>query len=155
VRDVRFPGAESVPVGILKEIVLSLVEERLSKSNLYSEIYPEDLQDDFGIGSPSAGTTVQGHWARPLPPRQVYLERAYKDAIQDMVQVYKNRGFTLVQIGNPRIVPVPKTSSIIVEYPVKEGVRSLIRKVMFRGNKAVAAADLQKEQLIFDGKPYN
>jgi outer membrane protein assembly factor BamA len=155
VRDVRFPGAEAVPASTLKEIVLSLVEERLSKSNLYSEIFPEDLQEEFGLGSPSEGTTAQGNWARPLPPRQVYLERAYKDAIQDMAQVYKNRGFTLVEIGSPRIVPVEKTDSVIVEYPVKEGVRSIIRKVMFQGNQAIPVADLQKEQLIFDGKPYN
>jgi outer membrane protein insertion porin family len=155
VREVRFPGAKAFPADQLAELVLSLVEEKLGKSEVFSEILPEELSADFGLGSPRSGINVQGHSSRPLPARKVYVESLYQRAIEDLRELYKTRGFTQVVVGGPRVVAVPGSSSIIVEFPIEEGIQTRVRALRFEGNRALGADALRRELQIDAGQPYN
>jgi outer membrane protein assembly complex protein YaeT len=153
--EVRFPGAKAFPKGQLTELVLSLVEEKLGTSEVFGEIYPEELSADFGLGSPRSGVNVQGYSSRPLPARKVYVESIYRRALEDLRELYKTRGFTQVQVGGPRVVAVPGSSNIIVEFPIEEGTQTRVRAVRFQGNSALESAALHRELQIEVGQPYN
>jgi outer membrane protein assembly complex protein YaeT len=153
----RFPGAKSLPAGQLREVVLSLVEERLARVAPPSDIHLEQVEGEFGVGRPDSGATVEGHPARPLPPRRIYVERAYRAATEDLVELYKTKGFTQVEVDPPRIVPVPESPNIIVEIPVREGVRTWVRQVTFEvdGKRIFSDGELRAELEVKPGKPYN
>jgi len=153
--DVSFPGAKALPQGRLREVVLSLVEERVARSALFDRVFPEQLHEEFGIGEPNRGITVEGYPSRPLKPRAVYLERAYKDAMDDISQLYKARGYAQVVVDEPRIIEIPKTHTIKVEMAVQEGPKSVIRSVAFAGQRVLTVPELRKAIELKAGQPYN
>lgn len=152
---VTFPGAKAFPESRLREVVLSLVEERVSKAGLFERIFPEQVRREFGLGASNQGVTTEGYAARPLSPRSVYLERAYKDASEDIAQLYKARGFTQIAVGEPRIIELPGSVNLRVELPITEGPRSTLRKVSFSGNFVLRSDELRSEISLNQDAPYN
>lgn len=155
VLELTFPGAARLPQERLREIVLSLVEERVSKSGLFDGIFYEQVEGTFGVGPVRQGLTAEGHPSNALPPRRVYLARAYRDAVEDIEKIYKTDGYTRVKISPPRAVPVPGTNNIRVEIPIDEGPRSTVGQVTFSGNALFSDEELTSEANLVRGSPYN
>jgi outer membrane protein assembly complex protein YaeT len=153
--ELAFPGAKTIAIDRLREIVFSLVEERIAADGLFERVHPEQVGREFGVGSPHDGQTAEGHPSRPLPPRRVYIESAYRDAIEDIEKLYKSEGFTRVKVRPPTAVGIPGTPNLRVEIPIEEGPRAHVRRVSFFGNYLVNDEELESEAGLPLGSHYN
>jgi outer membrane protein assembly complex protein YaeT len=85
-----------------------------------------------------------------------YVEADVRAGRNELLQLYREQGFSDVQIGEPQIALSPDRSVADVRLEIREGVRLVIRAVVFEGD-ALPEADPELRRLASSllGQPYH
>lgn len=69
-------------------------------------------------------------------------------------EFYQNKGFFDVRVGR-KVVVSPNQKEVMVTFVVDEGTRYVVERVTFKGNDAVADAELRKDLKMIEGRFYD
>ncbi len=144
VRAVRFPGNTVLETRRLEDVVERNV--RLVLDEELARPRPDPATLDAVLSGPPATPAARRVTKAPGPidvdPREVYLERAYRVAGDEIADLYRAEGYPEVEVSPPRVTRTASGAELVVTVPVRPGPRWSVRAVAFRGNERVGGVDL-------------
>ncbi|MBI2897660.1 MAG: BamA/TamA family outer membrane protein [Deltaproteobacteria bacterium] len=152
VRHLLFEGNAHFDDGFLREQVYSFLEEELPASFFFQAI-DRDALDTLGLSGRPGASRSRIDPPPPLrfSPREVFDEKTYGHAIEHLVELYKVDGYLDVEIGQPVLQESPGVPTVRVR--IREGPRTLISEVRYRGNRVLTSADLAEATELVAGEP--
>jgi len=148
-----FPGAQHFDSDYLRSQVVSVLEEELPDTRLFSAV-DSDVADRIGLG----GRTPRDHRDTPPPlsvdPSRVYYEPLYARAVEHLQEVYSQAGYLSARVEEAQLTPVGRGRAVVV-IPVLEGPRTLLFDVTIRGNAEVGARRLIEVTELRRGEPFS
>lgn len=149
-----FPGAAHFPSDYLRGQVISVLEEELPDTRLFSPV-DSDTLDRIGIG----GRQTSGRERRiPAPlevdPGRVFYAPLYARALEHLEEVYEAQGYLAARVGPVRLDPVGRGRAVVA-IPVVEGPRTLLYGVALRGNELIGERELLRVAGLSRGEPFS
>jgi len=149
-----FPGARHFESEYLRSQVVSVLEEDLPDTRLFS-VVDSDIADRIGLGGRNM-IRSRRETARPLEvdPSRVFYEPLYERAIDHLREVYEQAGYLDARVGEVRLSPVGRGRAVVV-IPVYEGPRTLLFNVTLEGNEAIGDRALIEATELRRGEPFS
>ncbi len=148
-----FPGAQHFESSYLHSQVVSVLEEELPDTRLFSTV-DSDVADRLGL----SGRAMRTHreTARPLTvdPSRVYYEPLYERALEHLREVYEQAGYLDARVGGVRLSRVGRGRAVVA-IPVYEGPRTLLFNVTLSGNEAIGSRALLQASELRRGEPFS
>lgn len=149
-----FPGATHFTSDYLRGQVVSVLEEELPDTRLFSPV-DSDTLDRIGLG----GRSVAGRGRRvPAPlevdPGRVFYEPLYARAVEHLTEVYETQGYLSARIGPVRLERIGDGRAVVA-IPVVEGPRTLLHGVSLRGSELIGERELLSAARLVRGEPFS
>ncbi len=121
---------------------------------------PRFLVDEVAFGGNTALSTEQLREMLRLQKGDVFVDAVLNNAVGEMRNQYRVRGFTRATITPTQAVlppenPAAPDRSVDVRVTIVEGPRTLLRSVRFSGNSALTEAQLRTASALMAGSPYS
>jgi outer membrane protein assembly factor BamA len=149
---ISFPGATHFDSGYLRDQLISVLEESLPDTRLFSPVDSETL-DRIGLGGRSVIPRDRSIRA-PLEvdPARVYYEPLYAQAIEHLTEVYEAAGYLSARVGPASISTVGRGRAVVT-IPVFEGPRTLLYGMTLHGNELIGDRELLVAAQLRRGEP--
>lgn len=148
-----FPGAQAYTSDYLRAEVVSVLEDELPDTRLFTPV-DSDTLDRIGVSG--GGARTERSRPRPLEvdPGRVYFEPAYEHAVQHLTELYEAQGYLSARVGPARLTPIGRGRAV-VEIPVFEGPRTQLYAVALRGNELLGDRELLEAARLVRGAPFS
>lgn len=149
-----FPGASHFTSEYLQDQLISVLEEELPDTRLFSPV-DSDTLDRIGFG----GRATRGR-ERSVPaplevdPSRVFYAPLYDRALEHLTQVYQAQGYLTARVGPVRLDPIGRGRAVVA-IPVFEGPRTLLYGVALRGNELIGERELLQTAGLQRGEPFS
>lgn len=127
VRTVEFAGNRAIPGAELRRLLAEVVRSRTLGDGNEAQKVDDPLQLE--------GRTKKVAYAdAPAPdPESVYVEAAYREAVESIVELYRQRGFLSAQVELSEVRLSVDEGAAAVHFSIDEGPRSLIGQIRLEG----------------------
>ncbi|RLB52729.1 MAG: hypothetical protein DRI34_14335 [Deltaproteobacteria bacterium] len=154
VRAIDFVGNTAFGDEVLRNYIYNALLGAIDQ-NLAGQALDRGDLDPLGGGYPWRGKSRrpkrdEGLFLELVPAR-VYLQAAYRQALEEIADLYRSHGYLRVQVGPQLLSYDDSGANLYISIPVREGVQTRIESISFAGNQAVAAATLL-ETIESDGR---
>ena len=151
--DLRFDGAKHFKQSYLKDTILDLMEDRYPLPEVFDGLDPLELAK-FGLGDTDPYREHRRkRCLRWLKPREIYLERNYRQMVKVLVDLYQSHGYLKAEVKKPRTELSRDKRRMTVSFKIKEGVQTKISGFRFRGNRALSSKRLKALFNLKKGDP--
>lgn len=130
VHDILFSGNTLFSSALLVEQIESKLRSSLNDDALFETLYDSDILPEDN----------KTHPQRKVSPEQCWLPNVYEQALEEIADAYRERGYLNVTVG-PAIATFEK-NSVHVAIHVAEDVQTTVQAVQFRNNSAFSSAEL-------------
>jgi outer membrane protein insertion porin family len=141
---ISFAGNRAIGDDVLRKLVLATVkkslEERLDRPGADPAVI------DAALGDHSSGRPRSHYPASSLPPDpdSDFIERAYRSAVQDISDLFRQDGFQSMRVVGPEVRERSGGQLVDVSYVIEEGTRWLVHSMRLRGNEVLDSGSLFK-----------
>ncbi|MEO1338826.1 MAG: POTRA domain-containing protein, partial [Myxococcota bacterium] len=140
VRHLTFPGNQLLDRDVLVDTVVAAVQDALGDAAGRPGANPAVVDSLIGqVRTP--GSRRQPDTSAP-DPRQVYMPRAYRAALDQVADLYRARGYQMVEVDEPIVERVKGQDMVDVALPIRPGIRWRVANVLFDGNTQVTSLEL-------------
>lgn len=101
----------------------------------------------------AAGSPAPVHSAAPLDPRRAWNPPLWDDAALRLVELYRADGYLDAAYEGARARLDARAGTVEVELRLREGVRTVVERVAFSGERVLGPADLSAAARIAPGDP--
>jgi len=139
-----FDGNEHFSNDELENEVFAFMEEKVQRSAAFEPVSAETV-NELGLG---AGPRGPSKHTGPLPraprsiPAKIFEPDLYMEAMDQLAALYASEGYLQAQISEPRNKISDDGRKMTIYVSIREGPRTQIRRIMFKGNSAIPDVEL-------------